>query len=191
VQGYLRYSAAQDWDHMRPKGTISVAELVAATDDAYLRLWRYCCEVDLITRVQASDRPIDENLVWLLRDGRDLRQTGRFDFLWVRVLDVAASLSARRYSTEGRLVIEVTDPLGIAAGRFALDGGPAGATCTATGDTADLTVPVDSLGTVYLGAMSVAALGRAGRIDEHTVGALTRADAMFHSAITPWCSTWF
>ena len=191
VDGYVRYTASSGWDHMRPKGTLSIIELVAATPDAYLRLWRYCCEVDLITRVEAGDRPVDEPLVWLLRDGRCLRQNGRFDFLWVRLLDVAAALSARLYATEGRLVIEVTDRLGIAAGRFALDGGPDGATCAPSDASADLTLPVDALGSIYLGGMSVLALADAGRIDEHRQGAVARADTMFRSAVTPWCSTWF
>jgi predicted acetyltransferase len=168
-----------------------VTELVAATTDAYLRLWRYCCEVDLITRVEAADRPVDEPLVWLLRDGRALRQTGRFDFLWVRVLDVAVTLAGRLYPTEGRLVIEVTDTLDIAQGRFVLEGGPTGATCTSTDASADLTLAVGTLGSLSLGGMSALALADAGRIDEHAAGALARADAMFRSAVTPWCSTWF
>ena len=191
VQGFVSYTATQEWNLMRPKGTLSVAELVAATPAAYHRLWRYCCEVDLITKVQAGNRPVDEPLVWFLHDGRSLCQTGRFDFVWVRLFDVAASLAARRYPTEGRLVLEVTDPLGIAGGRFALDGGPAGASCTSTDATADLTLGVDALGSVYLGGMSVLALAHARGVDEHSSGALVRADAMFRSATTPWCSTWF
>jgi predicted acetyltransferase len=191
VDGYVRYTATQEWDHMRPKGTLSISELVAATADAYLRLWRYCCEVDLITRVLAADRPVHEPLVWLLQDGRSLRQAGRFDFIWVRILDVAAALSARRYPTEGRLVLEVVDRLGLAGGRFALEGGPDGATCSPTDATAELTLPVESLGSVFMGGMSMRALAYAGRIDEHTSGALERGEAMFHSGITPWCSTWF
>jgi predicted acetyltransferase len=191
VEGYVRYTATQQWDHMRPKGTLSITELVAATTDAYLRLWRYCCEVDLITRVEAGDRSVHEPLVWLLHDGRALRQTGRFDFIWVRVLDVAAALSARRYPTEGRLVIEVVDALGLTGGRFALEGGPDGATCTPSDAAAGLTLPVESLGSLYMGGVSVLALAHAGRIDEHASGALERADALFRSGITPWCSTWF
>jgi predicted acetyltransferase len=191
VEGYVRYTASSAWDHMRPKGTLSIIEMAAATPDAYLRLWRYCCEVDLITRVEAGDRSIHEPLVWLLRDGRSLRQRGRFDFLWVRLLDVAAALSARLYSTEGRLVIEVNDRLGISAGRFALDGGPTGASCAVSSASADLTLPVDALGSIYMGQMSVLALAGTGRIDEHRPGALALADTMFRSAVTPWCSTWF
>ncbi|HVC71838.1 MAG TPA: GNAT family N-acetyltransferase [Acidimicrobiales bacterium] len=191
VQGYLRYTASNEWDHMRPKGSLTVVEMVATTPDAYLGLWRYCCEVDLVTRIHAGDRSVHEPLAWFLEDGRAIRQDGRFDFLWVRVLDVAASLSARRYSTDGRLVIEVTDALGIANGRFALDGGPDGATCTKTTRSADLTLPVSALGSAYLGGMSLLTLGGAGKVDEHAVGALLRADTMFHSPVTPWCSTWF
>jgi predicted acetyltransferase len=191
VEGYLRYTASQEWDHMRPKGTLTIVELVATTPDAYLGLWRYCCDVDLVTRVTAGDRSIDEPLVWFLRDGRSVRQKGTFDFLWVRILDVCASLSARRYATEDRLVLEVTDTLGIAHGRFLLDGGPDGATCTATDATADLTLPVDTLGSVFLGGVSFLALADAGRLDEHAAGAVVRADTMFRSSVTPWCSTWF
>jgi predicted acetyltransferase len=191
VQGYLRYTAKQEWDLMRAKSTLSINELVAATPEAYLRLWRYCCEVDLITKVEAGDRPVDEALVWLLEDGRTLRQSGRYDFIWVRVLDVAAALAGRRYATEDRLVFEVVDALGITGGRFALDGGPTGAQCAPTDASADLTLPVDALGSIYLGGKSVLTLAETGRIDEHASGALVRADTMFRSSVTPWCSTWF
>jgi predicted acetyltransferase len=191
VDGYVRYTAAQEWDQMRPKGTLSVGELAAVTAEAYLGLWRYCCEVDLVTRVEAGNRSVDEPLRWLLHDGRSLRQTGTYDFVWVRVLDVAAALSARRYPVEDRLVIEVTDPLGIIGGVFALEGGPTGATCVPTTQSAAITLPVDSLGSVYLGGMSLLDLARAGRVDEHQAGALDRADPFFRSAVTPWCSTWF
>lgn len=125
-EGYVRYGAKQGWDAMRQSGELTVHELVATTPAAYDRLWRYCCEVDLITTVRAGDRPVDEALGWLLTDGRAVRQTGRYDFLWVRVLDVIGALSARRYGVDGRLVIEVVDTLGFAEGRFALEGGPAG-----------------------------------------------------------------
>lgn len=191
VDGYLRYTASSDWDQMRPKGTLTVTELVATTPAAYARLWRYCCEVDLITRVAAGDRPVDEPLAWLLADGRALRQTGRYDFIWVRILDVAASLAARRYGVEGRLVLEVVDPQGITGGRFALEGGPDGATCTATDDTAELTMPVDAVGALSMGGVSAVVLGRVGRVDEHRAGALADADRMFRTALAPWCSTWF
>lgn len=190
-QGYVRYGATQDWDQMRPHGTLTVSELVATTPAAYLRLWQYCCDIDLITTVQAGDRSTEELLPWLLHDARAVRQSGRYDFVWVRVVDPSAALSARRYLMDGRVVMEVVDPLGLAGGRFVLDGGPAGATCRRSDASPELTVPVDALGSLYLGGTSLLTLADAGRVDEHASGALRRADAMFRSALVPWCTTWF
>ena len=189
--GYVRYQAEQKWEGMRPQSVITVDEMVAVSDDAYNRLWQYCCEVDLVTTVHAGDRPVDEPLVWSLADGRAMHQTSRYDFVWIRVLDVCAALSKRVYATDGRVVIEVTDAMGFAAGRYILDGGPAGATCTVTSQSPDLTMPVEALGSVYMGGVSLRRLAVGGAVTEHDPGALRAADAMFRSGSTPWCSTWF
>lgn len=190
-EGYVRYRAKQASQAMRPTGELTVDELVAVTPAAYERLWRYCCDVDLVATVSAGDRSVDEPLGWLLEDGRTLRQTGRYDFVWVRILDVEVALSSRRYAGEGRLVIEVGDALGFASGRYALDGGPSGATCTRTDDTADLSMSVDTLGSLYAGGVSPHTLHDVGRIDENRAGALDRGAVMFRASTAPWCSTWF
>jgi predicted acetyltransferase len=191
VDGYLMYQAESKWEGMRPQGSLNIDELVAVTPAAYRRLWQFCCEVDLVSSVHASDRPVGEALPWLLADGRAVRQSARFDFVWVRVLDVCAALGARGYLTEGRVVIEVTDELGFATGRYALEGSPDGATCVRSSEAAQLTFPVDTLGTVFMGGMPLRTLAEAGRVDVHDRRALDRADVMFRSAVTPWCSTWF
>ncbi len=190
-EGYVRYRAKQSSDDMRPAGELTVDELVALTPAAYERLWRYCCEVDLVATLRAGDRCVDEALGWLLEDGRTLRQTGRYDFVWIRIVDAVAALSSRRYAVDGHLVIEVTDSLGFAAGRYALDGGPTGAQCVRTREAADVSMPVDALGSLYAGGVSARTLRDVGRIDEHRAGAVEQAAVMFMSSTTPWCSTWF
>lgn len=191
VDGYARYHAHQHWEHMRPASTLTVSELVALTPAAYRELWRFCCGVDLVTTVTASDRSVIEALPWLLVDGRAVRQTSRHDFVWVRVLDAEAALAARRYRTPGRIVLEVVDPLGFADGRYVLDGGPDGATCTRSDEAPDVTMPVDMLGSIYLGGTTLSVLGAAGRVEEHAPGVIAHVDAMFCVADPPWCSTWF
>jgi predicted acetyltransferase len=176
---------------MRPSGTLHVNELMSVTRAAYQRLWQYCCEVDLTTTATASDRSVDEVLPWLLVDARVLRQSMRFDFLWVRILDVCATLSARRYLAEGRVVIEVVDPLGFASGRYALEVGPDGADCRRTSEQAELVLPVDVLGSIFLGGMSLRLVAGDGRVDELRQGSLANADVIFRSDIAPWCATWF
>ena len=175
-EGYVRYRAKQSSDHMRQTGELTVDELVAMTPAAYERLWRYCCEVDLVATLRAGDRSVDEALGWLLEDGRTLRQTGRYDFVWVRSSTSSRRCRRRRYAVDGHLVIEVTDSLGFAGGRYALDGGPAGAQCARTDEAADLSMPVDALGSLYAGGVSARMLHDVGRIDEHRAGAVDRAD---------------
>jgi predicted acetyltransferase len=191
LQGYLRYRATDRWDQMRPDGVLHIDELVATSPEGYRGLWNYCCQVDLVRTIEAPNRSVDEPLVWMLADARAVRQTARFDLLWVRMLHVSDALSARRYLVDGHLVIEVLDELGLAGGRYRLDGGPLGASCATTSSSADLSLNVDALGSAYLGGVSLRTLAQAGRVVEHRPESLARADAMFRTAVTPWCTTWF
>ena len=187
----MRYRTDGEWDARRPDVTLTVDELLSVTPAAYARLWRYCCEVDWVATVEAGDRRPDEVLPWFVEDARHVVQKWRADFQWLRVLDPAAALGARRYLTPGRVVLEVVDPLGLAGGRFAVDGGPEGASASTTDASAGLTVPVDALGAAYLGGTTFRTLATADRIDVHDHDALAVADAMFRGDVTPWCTTWF
>jgi predicted acetyltransferase len=89
-------------------------------------------------------------------------------------------------------VLEVVDKSGgYAAGRYALAAGTDGATCARTEAPADVTLDAATLGSIYLGGYQLRTLAAAGLVEEHTPGAVSRADAMFTSPVTPWCSTWF
>jgi predicted acetyltransferase len=141
--------------------------------------------------VKAADRGVAEPVRWRLADARVLRQVERGEFQWVRLLDPAAALAARRYPAPGRVVLEVADAMGHAGGCYELDGGPDGAECRRTTRSPDLTLDVRDLGTAYLGGFTVCDLAAGGRVVEHTAGALGRADAMFRSGTAPWSATWF
>ena len=58
---------------------------------------------------------------------------------------------------------------------------------TATGDPADVTLPVNALGSLYLGHDSARALAVAGRIQ----GDVDALDRLFRTAVPPRLSTWF
>ena len=189
--GYLEYKVESKFDSHRPAALLTIEELVSTTPAAYERLWRYACEVDWVNTVTAADRSVDELLPWLVVDARGVTTTAPADFQWVRPLDVPALLSSRTYLAPGRVVLEVVDPLGYAAGRFVVDGGPEGATCAATTESAGLTLGVDVLGAVTLGDHSLRQLAAAGLLDVHDAAALAVADVMFRGEVTPWCSTWF
>jgi predicted acetyltransferase len=142
--------------------------------------------------VVAADRPVDEPLRWRLPDARRLRVRELRDHLWVRVVDVAAALGARTYGTEDALVVELVDDFRPAnSGRWRIEGATDGADCTPTDAEPDLTLGAPDLGAIYLGGVRVSTLAAAGRVREHTNGAVGRADAFFAEHPSPWCTTHF
>src|SRR4051812_15043787 len=118
VIGYARWHVDDHWEGHRPQSTLVVSELFGVDAEAEARLWRLVGEVDLVTTLRAGQRGVDDALPWLVADGRGVRQRWRADWLWARLLDVAAALGARAWLGGGPLTIEVDDELGHAAGRF-------------------------------------------------------------------------
>jgi predicted acetyltransferase len=191
ADGYVAYRIKGDWPSGLPGATLRIQDWAATSEAAYVNLWRQLLDVDLVAKVAAWKRPVDEPLRWLLADPRRLQTKALTDELWLRPVDVAACLAARGYPTEGRLVLEVVDTFLDTSSRVALDAGPTGATCTATDASADLTLGVAELGAIYLGGTLASNLARAARIDEHAPGALRRADVLFSSDRAPYCRTMF
>jgi predicted acetyltransferase len=192
--GFATYRIAEKWEANLSRSRLQVIDLVAVTPEARAALWRYLCDVDLVEIVGAWTCPVDEPLRLLLAESRRFQVNQISDELWVRLLDVAAVLAARRYAVPARVVFEVVDefrPNGDAAGRFALDGGPDGADASRTDAEPDLVLGVADLGAAYLGGVSFSTLARVGLVEERAPGALARADAMFRTDPAPFGMTWF
>ena len=178
VDGYVTYRITGP--------TLVVNELMATTEEASSALWRFCFDIDLISTTEAVKRPVDDPLPWMLADPRRLQRLTR-DALWLRLVDVGASLMLRRYMQDGRLVLEVRDELcPWNEGRFELEGSVEEAACRASSSSPDLIIGVADLASAYLGTVSFSTLARAGLVDERTPGALLRADRMFAVQRQPW-----
>jgi len=187
------------WGWRSGSDNVLAIEDVAATSDAVeAELLDYLVHVDLVTRVDWHAAPVDHPLRWWVPDPRAVTVRGETDHLWLRPLDVAGCLASRSYaSTDGLLVEVVDDDRPAVGGRFRLDagtaadGGEGGAECCRTTAAPDLTLAVADLGALLLGGVAWATLQRAGLIDEHTPGAVRRADALFRLERPPYCGTDF
>jgi predicted acetyltransferase len=177
--GYALWRTKSEWEAKGANGQIHVREVVAADPGAYAALWRLLLTIDLARTATFGFAALDEPLLHLVDEPRRLGAR-MADGLWVRVVDVPKALAARRYATDVDVVLDVTDAqLPQNTGRWRLTGGPAGATCSATADPADLACTALELGSAYLGGPSLGALAAAGRIRELTPGAVARASAAF------------
>lgn len=183
VEGYAIYRLFFETSEGAFSGRTEVLEAVGSTPQGTAEIWRFLLDIDWSVTTNVSLLPVDHPLFFLLANPR--RMAFRLgDSLWVRLVDVGAALSGRSYSGDGRLVFEVRDatcPWN--EGRWKLEGGKA----ERTEDPADISLDVDALGSVYLGAVSFAELGAALRVEEHVEGALARADAVFGWRPLPWC----
>ena len=195
-RGYALYRTKPDWtEEGLPSGVLSVRELIATEAAATAALWTDLLTRDLIGEVVARQRPVNDPLLDMLADRRRAR-AHLTDGLWIRLTDVPAALSRRRYSCAADVVIEVTDELLPAnAGRWRLqcpgpgDGGTA--SCERTTAGADIVLPVALLGAGYLGGTRLGALAAAGLVTERKPGALARLSAALYSDPAPWCPSMF
>jgi predicted acetyltransferase len=190
VDGYVSYKFL-GWD--TEPYTVEVVDLVAAEHNAYLELWQYLASIDLVERVSWDAAPLDDPLAWALTDPRCIQSSDSRDMLWLRILDVRKALEARHYPADGRLVLEVHDPLGLTAGTFALnvDGGQAAVERLPEGARADLSLDISALSSIYLGAVCPVTLTGAGRIGENTPDSALKARQMFAVERATHCLTHF
>jgi predicted acetyltransferase len=183
VEGYAVYRHKPGWEHGSTIAELRVLEALGSSPAALRDLWGYLLAVDWKATVKSWLLPPDHPLFLLLASPRRLRyRLG--DSLWVRLVDVGAALSSRRYSSDEPIVLEVADDFcPWNEGRWKLEGGVA----ERTRDEPDLRLPVQSLGSAFLGGVPFAALARAGRVEELRGGALARADGLFRWDRHPWC----
>jgi predicted acetyltransferase len=181
--GYAIYAVRADRDEDGPSGEVAIRELVAATPAARALLWAFLLDQDLTRTISWALAPPDDPL-WLMLTDPDAVRVGLASALWVRLVDVAAALTARTYATDPDVVLEVADvfcPWN--AGRYRLTGGA----CERTDAEPDLALDTSALGAAYLGGTTLRELAGAGRVAELRPGAVARASAAFRGDVAPWC----
>jgi len=192
VTGYATYRLTSRWsERTEPEGTLTVGEVRAGTATAHAALWRYLFSHDLVRTVEAPNASADDPVQHLLADPRAWH-AAPVDSLWVRLVDVGAALSARRYPARIDLVLEVRDRFcDWNDGRWHVWGHPAGAFCDRTDRDPDLVIDIEALSAAYLGGVSLAALQGAGRVTEISPGAVVNAATAFRWPVAPWCPDHF
>jgi len=181
--GYAIYRHKMDWEDGVSSGKVLVVEAIAPEAAALAELWRYLLDIDWIASITSWLLPPDHPLFFVLAQTRRMRyRVG--DGLWVRLVDVGAALSGRRYPQGGELVFDVSDSFcPWNEGRWRLADGDA----ERTEADADLALDVSTLGAAYLGGISFAQLAQGGNVQELKPGAIERADGIFRHGLHPWC----
>ncbi|MGV9268941.1 GNAT family N-acetyltransferase [Kitasatospora sp. NPDC003701] len=188
VTGLAVYRVDDSWDGSYPNCTLTVVDFLALDRGTAAELWRFVLSVDWVRKVVAENIGPDDPLPLLLADPRAATPyVDNADFMWLRVLDVEAAFNARTYGAPGRVVLEVEDRDGFAAGRWAVEVAADGSgRCTRTTDEADLALDASALGSLYLGGETAPRLAAAGLVTELRPGAAAAADLLLRTPLLAW-----
>jgi predicted acetyltransferase len=185
-RGYAIHRLRPSWGEAGPEGTVELQDLVALDPAARAALWRFVIDTDLSSHTVAPRRPVDDPLPAMLADPAAARPRDG-GALYLRLVDVRAALTARRYLVDDTLVVELHDAFRPAnTGRWRLGSADGEATCEPTDAPADLELDAEALATVAFGGVRVTTLAAAGRLAVRTPGAAGRADRLFATELAPW-----
>ncbi|MGW0803615.1 GNAT family N-acetyltransferase [Nonomuraea sp. NPDC002799] len=192
VRGYALFRIKPSWDgNGVADGELRLLELEAADPAAYALLWRSVLDRDLVSRIEAAHRPVDDPLLALIADPRQLR-TSWCDELWVRLVEVDRALTSRAYSAPVDVVIEVEDDVcPWNAGRWRLTADLTGAACKPVDEQPDITLPVVALGSAYLGDGMLMESLAAGLLREHAPGTVRALALAMSWSPKPWAGLTF
>jgi len=175
--GYASYRIVQGaTPHSSPEGELKLTELLADAPEVHAALWRHVLDTSLVRRLTARIRPHPDPLLLLLADPRHAR-AALLDSLWLRLVDVPRALAERTFSAPIAVTLRVHDaflPANDGTWRVEVDDLGA-ATVTPTDTTPDLELSAADLAAAHLGGTTLASLGAAGRVVEHSPGALVSA----------------
>lgn len=190
--GFLTYRVKGASPHaVRPPfGTVVVEDFCPVTNDAHTELLAALMGLEMFDFIEI-EAPIDDPLPLKLNNLGAEQTTSLNDFIWTRIMDIPEALSARRYSADADIALEIIDPLGVAGGRYLLEVRDGVGKCVPHDGDADVKIGLGELGTIYMGAHRASELYRANRITELNSGALAKLDAAFSTERAPFCGTLF
>ena len=187
--GYALYRVREGAPDLVPSGEVVVQEVSAIDPATHAQLWRHLLDLDLMTTLSCGSRPLPDPLAHLLADHR--RMHARVDdALWVRIVDLPRALGQRAFTRPVDVVLEISDevlPANAGRWRVTVDAAGQSATAARTDDEPDLSMDVADLGAAHLGATALCDLAAAGRVVEHTPGALAAATAAWSHSPSAAC----
>ncbi|MDE0224848.1 MAG: GNAT family N-acetyltransferase [Gammaproteobacteria bacterium] len=190
--GYAVYTLREGRrDHPTRTQEIGVRDLAWLSPDAYRSLWMYFKRHDLVGRVRWNSAPSDDPAIEYFLEPRLLEARDNEGF-WLRLVDVAASLAGRGWTTDGEISITVREdslaPWNTGSYRLTVSGGTADVAPCPTGT--DIEISVKALASLYTGRRSARELSAWGLLNGNA-NAVQRADNLFATQHAPHCPDHF
>ena len=183
--GFAAFRRNDKWEHSRPAATLE-AWAVVGEPATRLALLRRLVDFDLVSTVKVGTVGADDPLLLWAGGPRATGGIETYDSLWIRLVDLPEALMDRAWSAPCDVVLDVADRAAPwNEGRWRVHADESGAaTVERTTADADVRLPVEALGSAYLGGANLLGLARAGLVTEQRAGrgprALARAAVRRH-----------
>jgi hypothetical protein len=190
--GFAVFRREHKWERGRPGGTVRVWALVGEPA-AQLVLLRRLVDLDLIGSVTVRSVGVEDPILLWAGGPRSASDVATYDSLWVRLVDFADALEARAWSAPCDVVVDVVDgaaPWNEGSWRIAADDSGR-ASVRRTDREADVRLEVSALGAAYLGGGNLAAMRRAGLVDERRRGAIAELWRAMRTDVAPTAAVGF
>ena len=190
--GFAMFRRNAKWEQARPTGKLEV--FIAVGEPATrLALLRRLVDFDLVGSVHLRTGSMDDPVLAWAGGPRSTSGVETYDSLWVRLVDLPEALAARTWSAPCDVVVEVADkyaPWNDGTWRIHADADGTAAAERTTAD-ADLRLPVEALGSAYLGGGNLVGLARAGLVTEARPGAASELWRALRTDVAPAASMMF
>jgi predicted acetyltransferase len=184
---YALYAVKTTFEENRLSAEVQPWEIMAATPEGYAAIWDFLLNLDLTRRLHYLFGPSDDPLMHIVTEAQ-AAPVRLHEALWVRLVDLPRALRERSYGEPFEVVFEVEDAFcPWNAGRWALRWDGTTATCAETAIAPALQLTTTELGAAYLGGTTLAALARAGRVQELRPGTIATVSRSFRGEVAPWC----
>jgi hypothetical protein len=190
--GFAAFRRNDKWEHARPAATLD-AWAVVGEPATRLALLRRLVDFDLVSTVKVGTVGADDPLLLWAGGPRATGGIETYDSLWIRLVDLPEALMDRTWSAPCDVVLDVVDRAAPwNEGRWRVHADESGAaTVERTTDDADVRLPVEVLGSAYLGGANLIGLARAGLVTEQRAGAARELWHAMRSDVTPTAAVGF
>ena len=190
--GFAMFRRTHKWDNARPGGELRVWAAVGEPA-ARLALLRRLVDFDLMGTVKLGTVGVDDPVLPWAGGPRSTSDVATYDSLWVRLVDLPEALQDRTYGAPCDVVVEVADkaaPWNEGSWRIHVDD-TGRAEVERTSGEAAVRLPVDALGSAYLGGGNLVALQRAGLVEEVRPGAVAELWHAMRTDVAPTAAVGF
>lgn len=192
-EGCIVFRVINSWEDGLSKSQIQVLLFVHTTIRAYISMWSFLLNFDLIETIYLPHRPINEPLRWLINDGRRLLTKAIYDHVWFRVLDPEQCLKNRRFPLSNLPIrIQITDEMGYAqTGTLEILSDGLTTDVRQVNIRPDIIMDVACFSSIFMGGISLWEFVNAGTIKVDSEASLINISSFFQSFTSPFTDTSF